>query len=742
MKELRKKIINVAVFDYKSNPLSNAKVSLKPLGKKSGKVINLKFDKQWRVYRTSNINPGNYLLQAKAEGLESDQREVHVDYSGLKDTLILGKKGMPFYYRGKVKVPFEPPIDLLGVSIQPNLADKKEEELLAYARELKLHPEEVGKPIHEENVRVFRFPRRISGQNKQRIQQLLSEHQLVRIVGPVIRIDKESVSFLTNELVVKFKVQVTKEDVYAFIKRYNLNLIRTIPYARNAFLLRSGRQASYDLLKTCSEIVKSDLVEYAQPNLFTTAVDDFVPNDFLYTQQPHHQIILSEDAWDITTGDSDIIIAVVDSGCDFDHPDFTNDPALGWDKVYSPYDFTNMDADPTSGTHGTKSSGIATAIADNNEGVTGVAPNCRLMPIKRPPGGTDINHADMYVWIAGFDPGWTADGVNYGVGTVFPANINPGADVISNSFGYPDAVIDGIMKDALDFITTFGRGGKGCIVLFSVGNNNDDFTTYRMWAEYEKTIAVASSVISPPDAAEVKVSTSNYGSAVDVCAPGGGPAAGAETRTLSTTNVGAGDTAGSAGATSNDYDDFGQTSCACPQVAGVAALMLSINPDLTWIQVRQIIRDTAVQIDAANADPIGQWVDTDGDGIADFSQWYGFGRVNAASAVLQARDELPSFTIPAFTIPDIETIVAAQEVIYMRRIVALMKKFIDECPTPPRPPFDRVSIPIKLVQTEMNKLEELKTLRAKYISDMHADQELLKAVAMICRENLIDGWNK
>lgn len=630
--------VQIAVYDHKSNRLPNARVALKSITKKSRKVIHLKYDKQWQVYQAPDVNPGNYLLQVEAEGFESDQREVQVDPAGLKEKFILGKKGMPFYYRGKVKVPFEPPSDLLGVSVKPDLSGKQEEELLSYARELKLQPEEVSELIREENVRVFRFPPRTREQNKREIQQHLSEHSLVRLVGPIIRIDKESVSFLTNELVMRFKSHITEGEVYNVAKRYELNVVRTIPYAGNAFLLRVSTQASYDLLKICAEIVKSEHVEYAQPNLFTTAVDDFIPNDFLYALQPHHQIINSEDAWDITMGDNDIIIAVVDSGCDFDHPDFTNDPALGWDKVYSPYNFWDMDNNPTSGTHGTKSSGIATAIADNNEGVAGVAPGCRLMPIRRPPGGTDINHADMYVWIAGFDPGWVADGVNYAVDTVFPAKISPGADLISNSFGYTDVVIDGIVKDALDFITAFGRGGKGCIVLFSVGNDTADFTTYRMWAAYEKTIAVASSAISPPDAVEIKVSTSNYGSAVDVCAPGGGPAGGAEARALSTTRVGQGDTAGSAGAVSNDYDDFGQTSCACPQVAGIAALMLSINPDLTWVQVRQIIQDTAVQIDAANTDPTGQWVDTDGDGIADYSQWYGYGRVDARAAIQEAQN--------------------------------------------------------------------------------------------------------
>lgn len=628
MEEQKKTKVEVTVYDYRSKLLPNAKVTLNPLWKKPSKIIRLKFDKQWQVYRAFDITPGHYLLRAEAEGFESDEREVQVDPSGLKDKFILGKKGMRFYYRGKVKVPFEPPSDLLGVSVKPDLLGELEEELMAYARELKLQPEKVGEPIRKDNVRVFRFPPRTSEQNKQRIQQLLSEHPLVRLAGPVIRIDEKSVSFLTNELVVKFKVQVTKKEVYTIAKRYNLNLIRTIPYARNAFLFRTSPQASYNLLKTCAEVIKSRLVEYAEPNLVTTAVDDYTPNDHLFGQQPHHQIINTEGAWDTTMGSNSIIIAVVDSGCDWDHPDFTDDLAPGVPKVYERYNFANMTSDPTSGAHGTKSCGIATANADNTEGIAGVAPGCRLMPIRRPSPLTDVACSDMYIWIAGFDPGSATPG--------FPKPISPGADVISNSFGIYQMALSGIMRDTLDFVTTYGRGGKGCVVAFSVGNDNTDFTVpnpvlggARQWAAYEKTIAVASSAISPPDASEIKVSTSSYGPAVDVCAPGGGPPGGAESRTLSTDNVGSGDTAGSAGALSLDYDDFGQTSCACPQVAGVAALILSVNPDVAWVQVRQILRNTAVPIDAANTDPTGQWV-------AGFSQWYGHGRINAQAAVQEA----------------------------------------------------------------------------------------------------------
>jgi len=650
------------------------------------------------------------------------------------------KKEELFYYRRKTKVSFEARRDLLAVSLQPDLSDEQDEELLRFCSQLNLKPAKVGAPITEDNVRVFHFPSGASDQDKAKIEKSLSKHRLVKRMGPITHFSDQSVTFMTNELVIKFKEQISSSKLDEIAERLSLKVIRTLPYAQNTYVLRAETLASYDLLEDINELAKTDSVEYAEPNLVTTAINDFTPNDFLFADQPHHQVINTEDAWDTTQGNNDIIIAVVDSGCDIDHPDFANPSASSWDKVYEPFDFANMDSDPINtgrnGEHGTKSCGIATANADNNEGVAGVAPGCRLMPIRRYSRGSDTEYADMYVWIAGFDPESRDPD--------FPDRISFGADVISNSFGLQQDAISGVMQDALDYITDHGRDGRGCVVVFSVGNDNDDFTVLhnpgaadehggRQWAAYERTIAVASSTISPPDAAEVKASSSSFGSALDVCAPGGGPRGTGERRTMSTDNVDGGDTAGSASATTNDYSDFGQTSCACPQVAGTAALMLSVNPGLTWQEVRQIIRDTAEHIDLDNTDPDGQWIDTDGDGEVDFSQWYGFGRVNAHRAVSRARDELPP--LAPFTIWDIEAIVAAQEIIYMRRILATMKRFIDECPTPPRPPFDRVSIPIKLVQTEMNKLEELKTLRAKYIIDMHVDQEFLRAVAAICREN-------
>jgi hypothetical protein len=93
----------------------------------------------------------------------------------------------------------------------------------------------------------------------------------------------------------------------------------------------------------------------------------------------------------------------------------------------------------------------------------------------------------------------------------------------------------------------------------------------------------------------------------------------------------------------NDYAmnpsvGFGGTSHSCPTIAGAAALILSVRPELTWVQVREILRTTASRIDIGQANAIGQWVDNDGDGIDEFSQWYGYGRLDIDAAVTAARN--------------------------------------------------------------------------------------------------------
>lgn len=627
MKEQTLSPIAVTVFvtDPSGKPLPEARIALAPASEQR-KVIELRPDGNG-TFRGSAA-PGAYVVRAEAGGMAADQREIDLVSNAVEERFVLGKDGLPAYYLGKVRVPFEP-TGLVAASLKGKLSESQKKEIDERARGMNLARVAFASDT-EDIYRLYS----VSDQGRREAVRRLKSDPGVRFAGPVVHHSEAATSFLTDELAVRFKSHVTQDDVARIARELQLKLVRTIPYAGNSYLFQASDN-DFDVLAKCEALVRSGNVEYAEPSLVTTPVLDFTPDDSLFAQQEHHPIIDTEAAWDITLGDHNLILAVVDDGCDETHPDFQVPAGEGWTKVVNPFDFFDMDANPTIGgsSHGTKSCGIAAATADNALGVAGVAPGCRLMPLRWPSGQPDIDYADMYVWIAGFNPNSTRPG--------FPAPLAQGASVISNSFGIYQVAISGVMKDAFDFITTYGRGGKGCVVVFSVGNDDTDFTnkdglgTGRRWAQYEKTIAVAASRVSPPDAAETKVSTSNFGPGVDLCAPSGGPAGGAEDRPLSTSNVGGGTVASSMGG-SLDYDTHGQTSSACPQVSGAAALVLSANPDLTWVEVREILRDTAVKIDFANVDPVGQYTDSNGDGVADYSQWYGFGRLNVAGAVSDA----------------------------------------------------------------------------------------------------------
>jgi len=732
--------VEVSVYDHKNNPLRDARVQLK--ASDEARSYEAKFDSNLGLYRASAIAPGRYTLSAAAPGFESDQREVQVDPAGLKATMILGPKGLPFLYRGEVKVPFDPPRDLIAVGLEPKTAKETLALLLRVAEELKLSQEKVEPHVTRQNIHVFRFPKNASDDQKVQIQSHLARVSGIRAVGPIVRMDKESFAFLANDLVVKFKSHVTIDDVPAIAKRFGLGVVRRFPQAGNAFLLRSAGPASYGILTTAARLVESGLVEYAEPDLIGTNVLDAInPTDFLYPMQWHLPLIHCPDAWQIISDDIDpnftfgnpgLVIGVMDEGVDVTNPDFTGNVSSGATKVYQAFDFVNMVANNTSrsGGHGTCCAGISTALTNNpsviagqNEGVAGSAGNCRLLAMRFPGdgGAAESEFSDAYIWAAGFDPASTKAG--------FPAPISPGADVITNSFGASASIgmpISGLMKDSFNYLTTYGRGGRGVLLFFSAGNAGVDFSLQRPWAAYDRTFGVAASSLGTDGVTEVHAPYSNFAGAtttIDFCAPSDSTLGAAYNPPLSygtvtaTTNtpadfsgnapshaavqttttaaaaaaatalqvassagfsvgqflvVGAPGTAGAefsqvtgipngtqisvpalhnahpsgsivSGGPNNSFNNFGGTSSATPLAAGVAALLISVRPNLTWIQVRDILRGTAVHIDAANTNATGIW--TDQNGVASnmsgylgpfYSRWYGFGRIDAGAAVAQA----------------------------------------------------------------------------------------------------------
>jgi len=533
---------------------------------------------------------------------------------------------------------------------------------MAKAGQLGLSPETVGADIQKDNVRVFRFVPDASDGARKVAAQTLDQDPAAKYAGAIVRIDDKSVSFLTREILVRFRPGVTASQIQALAHTLGLDSGRRVPWSPHIFLFEKPGAVGYELLDTLREIAGSGLAIYAEPNLVVTAVNMGVvtPTDYLWNAQTYLQTggtgIGVDTAWHIlqdqnaakTFGSSDIVIAVMDEGVASTaataqaparalHPDLDGSVSSGDYKVSQFFDFNTLQADnstPGLDSHGVLCAGVATALANNpvpnsaeSEGIAGVAPNCRLMALHRPSPGHDVEYSQAYLWAAGFSPGlgWTG-----------PAPPTKGADIISNSFlRFDDA--SGSMQSLYNTLTQQGRGGKGCVILFSAGNDSEDIHSVNPSVIYPNLI-----VVSATNTNDTWHAQSNYGAGVSICAPQG----------LMACDATGGNLANAPGSSSPTAPliysrSFGDTSASTALAAGVAALVLSACPDLTWDQVKKILEDTANPIDKAG----GAYYDNNGD----YSNKYGYGRIDAAAAVQKAVDYCSqSDTTPPGTVTNLQ----------------------------------------------------------------------------------------
>lgn len=309
------------------------------------------------------------------------------------------------------------------------------------------------------------------------------------------------------------------------------------------------------------------------------------------------------DARSVIPSHSDIIIAVLDQGIQLDHPD------LAVNIVVDSYD-TDSHSSPSvvSGKHGTACAGIIGAIYNNNIGISGIASNCKLMSISNSLVGT---YASRYN---------RAEGISYAS--------SHNASIISNSWGSTEQLT--VIDDAISNALNYGRNGKGCVIVFASGNNDSNSVSYP--ANSNGSI-IAVGAISP--CGERKDSTScdgetwwgsNYGNELDIMAPG---------VLIPTTDI-----TGYGGYSYltdplDYYMSFNGTSSACPHVAAVAGLILSVNPYLTQKQVADIIESTAQKV--------GEYAynDTIGRPNVTWHREMGYGLIDAYAAVLEAKNRYP-----------------------------------------------------------------------------------------------------
>lgn len=743
--------IFVSAQDHKLNPYVEADVQIRGLDAKKWQSVS--YDKNIQRFSRKGLEPGKYELRIRGKkGWSEDSRSIKLHAGNNFVYSTLAPEGTPYYVAADGEKAFFEPDEskILLYGQGKNLHDILPKLIRKVGSKLGDPIVLPGQKVQPDNATfMISLPESVAERKK----ALVSLHSIVeeqfpsigltgRLAAPMFR-GETVIEGLTNELVVRFESGVTEQQAQQIAKRYGFTVLRHIAYIGNAYLWQHGDLPNYRLLNIARELVDKFPVRYAEPNIiFQIEQDVYNPNDFLYLEQPHFQVINADDAWDtlddinvnLRAGSPNVTIAVFDvNGVAPNHPDLTGNLTDGTAKMSANFDFVNW-ANQTvanlTGDHGTQCASSATGRFDSNIGGTGLAGNCHLIGARLPAAASGVDMADAWIWAAGFNTGSTNPN--------FPAQLATDADVISNSWGITWGLLTNAIKDALDFLTVYGRGGKGCVVCFSIGNlGYVQFSNRRTYAAYERTIAVGASINANPTnpcnssqadpngnfnnlpaVMDTRAYYSPYGPELDIVAPshtcydpalpgarvrdpvmaavrvdeGDWPGDSVSQTTLTSAAV-TGDTVvqvansagfnvgefalfGGPGVTPNETKEitavapgqitvlaldnaypigtlivtgpndyamnplvgFGGTSHSCPTVAGAAALILSVRPELTWVQVREILRTRARRIDIGQANAIGQWVDNDGDGVDEFSQWYGYGCLDVNAAVIATRD--------------------------------------------------------------------------------------------------------
>jgi len=387
-----------------------------------------------------------------------------------------------------------------------------------------------------------------------------------------------------SEIIIKYKNTLSAQSVTGLENAKGLTELGSIN-------LKSGRIFRYKLPegKIVREMVdyynSLEEVEYAEPNYIAYAL--VVPNDEYYDCQWGMVNANMEAAWDIRKYSSSVTVAVLDTGIILDHPDLEDNLVNGADFVnggetYDPYNYQPTDFDPTDettetngGSHGTHVSGIIGAVGNNYSGIAGINWNLNLLPIRVLNENQSGTHFDI------------AEGIYYAE--------DRGADLINFSLGSSGGSY--ILEDAIDYADS-----SNIVMVAASGNDGSSGILYP--AAYPETISVGAT-----DNNNTRCSYSNYGSNLDLVAPGG-----TNSNCIASTwgyyNM---------GTTTSSYAYMSGTSMAASHVSGIAALLLAegVNP----LSIKNRLTSTAVDLGP--------------------SYYYGHGLVDAYGALLGKKLENP-----------------------------------------------------------------------------------------------------
>ena len=494
--------------------------------------------------------------------------------------------------------------------------------------------------------------------------------------------DTDEEFLITDRVFVTFKATPTTDELDVFSGRYGL--VKKEAYGDKDFLFQLTEHTGMNPVRLVTELTeKDDSVERAENDLNhrANAYQFQPPVDPSYNRQWHlhnhfnhpafdtRASARCEDAWRALDhfGSFDVVVGVTDDGCKVDHPDF-NSPGkfAGWGYFRGSRLVVreDIDANPAQmyiagANHGTSCAGVIAGEADAVHTV-GAAPGCRLLPIQWESDGPYLQISDSKLLTA----------LTY---------VGDKVDVLSNSWGstpttsWPSTVLNKIRQLALNG----GRRGKGILFLWAAGNENcpiqhdaavdvphDDGWQQNAdgswsWVGVRRTKKFRNNLVGIPGVVHVAALASNarrshysnYGTGIGICAP----SSNVHTyHRLTVAGLGITTATGSQGGVT---EAFGGTSSATPLVAGIAALVISANPNLSAVQIISLLQRTAsknlsvegyAKTPPASYDPSPTWdvspvapfnsgaFSDIGSSDGTWSPWFGHGRADAAAAVVEA----------------------------------------------------------------------------------------------------------
>ncbi|MEW6653744.1 MAG: S8 family serine peptidase, partial [Bacteroidota bacterium] len=395
-------------------------------------------------------------------------------------------------------------------------------------------------------------------------------------------IQNGDVYYLSNTLVVKYKSgysPLTNAQLQQMKNFAPFTVLETKHLFPEEAALRKGNStlsnlylikysSNEDPLELSKKFSNSKGVEYAEPKYVHRVT--VVPNDslFLTGQQVNLSRIKALEAWDITKGDSSVLIAIIDTGVEYDHPDLKanilrdkNGRVIGYDfggLNGTPDDDPNEDKEPGGklAYHGTHAAGIAAAVTNNKIGIASIGYNCTILPVKT--SRSDKRDANGYPYVYyGFE------GIKYAA--------DKGAKIINCSWG--SSSYSRYEQEVIDYATS-----KGSLVIGSAGNKNTSAPFFP--GSYKGVLSVVWGMNN-----DMRFPDATYGTNTDILAPGLSILATYPTFT----NI--------------PYRQLSGSSMAAPLVAGIAGLVAAKFPNYSPLQIGEQIRVTADDIYSNNVNP-------------------------------------------------------------------------------------------------------------------------------------------